>query len=100
MTAFYVFMLIVLPPVSLLPIFPAFWLFDQIDDWIATWSEISYLWYLPILTWPTAIGLIAFTVLADGGLALGDPAARDLGLAIRSIPASTPANGRWRWRPR
>jgi len=68
MTAFYVLMLIVLPPVSLLPIFPAFWLFDQIDDWIATWSEVSYLWYLPVLTWPTAIGLIAFTVLLMAGL--------------------------------
>ncbi|WP_410492205.1 Pls/PosA family non-ribosomal peptide synthetase [Bosea sp. 685] len=68
MTAFYVAMLIVLPPVSLLPIFPAFWLFDQIDDWVASWSEISYLWYLPLLTWPTAIGLIAFTVLLMAGL--------------------------------
>lgn len=68
MTAYYVFMLIVLPPVSLLPIFPAFWLFDQIDDWIATWSDVSYLWYLPILTWPTAMGLIAFTVLLMAGL--------------------------------
>ena len=63
LTAFYVAMLIVLPPVSLLPIFPAFWLFDQIDDWISTWSDISYLWYLPVLTWPTAMGLIAFTVM-------------------------------------
>lgn len=68
MTAFYVLMLIVVPPISLLPIFPAFWLFDQIDDWIASWSEISYLWYLPLLTWPTAIGLIAFTVLLMAGL--------------------------------
>ncbi|KRD96218.1 peptide synthetase [Bosea sp. Root381] len=68
MTAFYVLMLVVLPPISLLPIFPAFWLFDQIDDWIATWSEISYLWYLPLLTWPTAIGLITFTVLLMAGL--------------------------------
>lgn len=68
MTAFCVLMLIVLPPVSLLPIFPAFWLFDQIDDWISTWSEISYLWYLPLLTWPTAIGLIAFTVFLMAGL--------------------------------
>ncbi|HEV7256913.1 MAG TPA: Pls/PosA family non-ribosomal peptide synthetase [Bosea sp. (in: a-proteobacteria)] len=68
MTAFYVLMLIVLPPISLLPIFPAFWLFDKIDDWIATWSELSYLWYLPILTWPTAIGLIGFTVLLMAGL--------------------------------
>ncbi len=68
MTAFYALMLIVVPPISLLPIFPAFWLFDQIDDWISSWSEISYLWYLPILTWPTAIGLIAFTVLLMAGL--------------------------------
>jgi non-ribosomal peptide synthetase-like protein len=68
MTAFYVLMLLVLPPVSLLPIFPAFWLFDQIDDWIATWSEVSYLWYLPVLTWPTSIGLIAITVFLMAGL--------------------------------
>lgn len=62
MTLFYVVMLIVLPPISLLPIFPAFWLFDRIDNWVATWSDVSYLWYLPILTWPTAIGLISITV--------------------------------------
>lgn len=68
MTVFYVFMLIVLPPVSLLPIFPAFWLFDKIDYFIAGWTDISYLWFLPILTWPTAIGLIAFTVLLMAGL--------------------------------
>ncbi|TCR70169.1 Pls/PosA family non-ribosomal peptide synthetase [Bosea sp. BK604] len=68
MTAYYVLMLVVLPPISLLPIFPAFWLFDQIDNWIATWSDLSYLWYLPILTWPTAMGLIAFTVLLMAGL--------------------------------
>ncbi|MCU4177925.1 Pls/PosA family non-ribosomal peptide synthetase [Bosea sp. BH3] len=68
MTLFYLLMLIVLPPVSLLPIFPAFWLFDQIDNFIAEWTEISYLWFLPILTWPTAIGLIAFTVLLMAGL--------------------------------
>ena len=68
LTAFYVLMLVVVPPISLLPIFPAFWLFDQIDDWISSWSEISYLWYLPLLTWPTAIGLIAFTVFLMAGL--------------------------------
>ncbi|CAM5764291.1 amino acid adenylation domain-containing protein [Bosea minatitlanensis] len=66
--AFYAFMLVVLPPVSLLPIFPAFWLFDKIDYWIAGWTEISYLWFLPLLSWPTAIGLIAFTVLLMAAL--------------------------------
>ena len=68
MTGFYILMLIVLPPISLLPIFPAFWLFDKIDDWLSTWSDISYLWYLPLLTWPTAIGLIAITVLLIAAL--------------------------------
>ena len=68
LTAYYVLALIVLPPVSLLPIFPAFWLFDKIDNWIATWTDVSYLWFLPILTWPTAIGLIAFTVILMAGL--------------------------------
>lgn len=68
MTCFYILMLFVLPPISLLPIFPAFWLFDKIDDWISTWSDISYLWYLPILTWPTAMGLVAFTVFLMAGL--------------------------------
>jgi non-ribosomal peptide synthetase-like protein len=68
MTAFYILMLVVLPPVSLLPIFPAFMLFDKIDDWIATWSEISYLWYLPLLTWPTAIGLVTLTVFLIAAL--------------------------------
>lgn len=68
MTAFYVAMLILLPPISLLPIFPAFWMFDQIDDWISTWSDVSYLWYLPLLTWPTAIGLITITVFLMAGL--------------------------------
>lgn len=68
MTLFYVVMLVVLPPISLLPIFPAFWLFDKIDNWVATWSDVSYLWYLPILTWPTAIGLIAITVFLIAAL--------------------------------
>ncbi|MEN5082709.1 Pls/PosA family non-ribosomal peptide synthetase [Bosea sp. TWI1241] len=68
MTAFYVLMLILLPPISLLPIFPAFWLFDNIDNWIAGWSEISYHWYLPLLTWPTAIGLISLTVFLIAAL--------------------------------
>jgi non-ribosomal peptide synthetase-like protein len=59
---FYVLMLLLLPPVSLLPIFPAFMLFDKVDEVISQWSDINYLWYLPLLTWPTAMGLVLFTV--------------------------------------
>jgi non-ribosomal peptide synthetase-like protein len=59
----YALMLMVMPAVSLLPIFPAFWIFDQIDDWLAAHSEISYYWYLPAITWPTAMVMTAITVL-------------------------------------
>lgn len=59
---FHIAMLLTIPPISLLPIFPAFYFFDQIEDRISDFTEISYLWYLPLLTWPTAMGLIFFTV--------------------------------------
>ncbi len=55
-------MLAVMPAVSLLPIFPAFWLFDQIDDWLALNVQISYYWYLPLITWPTALVMTLVTV--------------------------------------
>lgn len=61
--ALYVLILMAVPPVSLLPIFPAFALFDQIDDVISEVLEVSYLWYLPVLAWPTAIFMIFATVL-------------------------------------
>jgi hypothetical protein len=98
MTCFYILML-VLPPVSLLPIFPAFWLFDKIDYFIAGWTDISHLWFLPLLTWPTAIGLIAFTVLLMAALRWAIlPRVTSGSWSIHS--ASTPANGRSPWRPR
>ncbi len=63
----YLLALMVIPPISLLPIFPAFFLFDRIDDWVAQYTDVSYLWYLPVLTWPTAfmliIGTVAFVAL-------------------------------------
>lgn len=60
---YYALALAVLPPISLLPIFPAFYIFDQIDEQISEFLEVSYLWYLPVLAWPTALFMIAATVL-------------------------------------
>ncbi|HEX2725458.1 MAG TPA: amino acid adenylation domain-containing protein, partial [Beijerinckiaceae bacterium] len=60
---FYGLMLIVMPAVSLLPIFPAFYLFDRIDDRLSDYIEIHYHWYLPVITWPTALFMTAATVL-------------------------------------
>ena len=59
----YALMLMAIPPVSLLPIFPAFYLFDQIDDYLSEITEIHYHWYLPVVTWPTALLMTAGTVL-------------------------------------
>ncbi len=58
----YTMILIVIPPVSLMPIFPAFTLFDRIDDFISGLTDIHYHWYLPLVTWPTAIVMIFLTV--------------------------------------
>jgi non-ribosomal peptide synthetase-like protein len=59
----YLTALLVLPPISLLPIFPAFYLFERIDDIAAALAQVSYIYYLPVLAWPTAMSLVAATVL-------------------------------------
>jgi len=59
----YGIMLVILPPISLIPIFPAFYLFDNLSDIIAGSGPQDYLQVLPLLAWPTAMALIAITVL-------------------------------------
>jgi non-ribosomal peptide synthetase-like protein len=59
----YGLMLMIMPAVSLLPIFPAFFLFDQIDEWLSAHVDISYHYYLPVITWPTALAMTGVTVL-------------------------------------
>jgi non-ribosomal peptide synthetase-like protein len=61
-TAMHALGLAFIPPVSLLPLFPAFFLFDRIDDTLSDVLEVSYLWYLPLLAWPTALMMIFLTV--------------------------------------
>ena len=63
LTAIYVAMLAVIPAVSLLPIFPAFYIFDRIDDQLSAAFAVSYYWYLPAITWPTAMAMTGITVL-------------------------------------
>lgn len=63
MTAAYVLTLLIIPPIGLLPIFPAFGLFDHMDLFIAGWTKADTLSILPLLTWPTSMALIAFTIL-------------------------------------
>ncbi len=62
MAVLYTLALVVLPPVSLLPIFPAFALFDRVADLVAGLPGNDLTW-LPLMAWPTAMALIALTVL-------------------------------------
>ncbi|TCT04771.1 Pls/PosA family non-ribosomal peptide synthetase [Aquabacter spiritensis] len=60
-TLYYGFLLIAMPAISLLPIFPAFYVFDRYDD---LFQQITgFQWYLPILAWPTAMIMMFGTVM-------------------------------------
>ena len=50
--------LVLLPPLALIPIFPAFHLLDRLTDLVGS----AYLYYLPLAAWPTAMALILLTV--------------------------------------
>ncbi len=52
-----------MPSMALLPVFPAYYMLDQYDDVLADVIGPNYYWFLPILTWPTAMMLILGTVL-------------------------------------
>ena len=54
-----------IPPLGLLPIFPAFWAFDKMESLLQlteTQHEI-YLAVIPVFAWPTAFVLVLVTVL-------------------------------------
>ncbi|PWC39537.1 Pls/PosA family non-ribosomal peptide synthetase [Azospirillum sp. TSO35-2] len=59
----YLVALIGLPPVALIPIFPAFYLFDKFDAWMGGVFKVNYLYYVPAIAWPTAMALVGITVL-------------------------------------
>ncbi len=60
----YTALLLVIPPLGLLPIFPAFWVFNQLDNWlqIPDVEHLAYLASLPIMAWPTAFVMVLTTV--------------------------------------
>ena len=64
MAVMYGILLLAIPPLGLLPIFPAFWVFDRIDDLIGT-ADIDrtlYMLSIPIMAWPTAFVMVLVTV--------------------------------------
>ncbi len=63
-TFIYTLLLLAVPPLGLLPIFPAFWVFDQIDNVIglASIDRFRYMLSIPLMAWPTSFALVLVTV--------------------------------------
>ncbi len=53
---------ILIPPMTLIPIIPAFYLVDNMDAFISNYVEINYLYYIPLLAWPAAMLSILLTM--------------------------------------
>ena len=64
MASVYLLLLLAIPPLGLLPIFPAFWVFDRIDDLvgIADIDRTLYMASIPVMAWPTAFVMVLVTV--------------------------------------
>ncbi len=64
-TVIYTLLLLVVPPIGLLPIFPAFSVFDRIDEWLGLVDvdRTLYLASIPLMAWPTAFALVIITVV-------------------------------------
>jgi non-ribosomal peptide synthetase-like protein len=64
MSALFAIAVLALPPLGLLPIFPAFWVFDKLDAWLGLvdGEHAYYLAAIPLFAWPTAFVLVLVTV--------------------------------------
>lgn len=63
-TFLYTLLVLAIPPVGLLPLFPAFWVFDRIDEYLglAAISREAYMAAIPIMAWPTSFAMVLITV--------------------------------------
>ncbi len=64
MTFLFTLLVLAIPPLGLLPIFPAFYLFDKLDAWmgIAESDHLYYLAAIPLFALPTAFVLVLVSV--------------------------------------
>ncbi len=63
-TTLHTLLLLVIPPMGLIPLLPAFWAFNQLDLWLAVpdVDRFAYLLSLPIVAWPTAFVMVLATL--------------------------------------
>jgi len=62
-TFFYMFFLLVMPPLGLLPILPAFYFYDRVDEILNVSDSTLYLLSIPLYAWPASIVMVIFTVM-------------------------------------
>ena len=62
-TFIYTVGLLVLPPLNLLPIFPAFYFFDRVDEAVNITDSTLYMLSIPLYAWPASIAMVLFTVM-------------------------------------
>ena len=53
---------ILIPPLSLIPIIPAFYLVEKLDAFASNYFDLYYLYYIPVLAWPAAMLSIVLTM--------------------------------------
>ncbi len=60
----YTVAMLSIPPIGMLPIFPAFWFFNTLDEFVGTASldRVIYMASIPLLAWPTAFVMVLVTV--------------------------------------
>ena len=86
--------------IGLLPIFPAFYVLYNLDNWIAAESDYTIPWsWVPILAWPSALVLV-FVSMAVVVLARWALLPRSRSAATRFSAASISASGCFRSRHR
>jgi non-ribosomal peptide synthetase-like protein len=59
----YALLLGLLPAIALIPIIPAFYIIDNLGEWLGDRLPLGDLALLPIIAWPAAMALILVTVL-------------------------------------
>ncbi len=55
--------LILIPPMGLIPLIPAFYVIEKLDAVISMFVDVNYLYYIPLLAWPAAIVDIVLVAL-------------------------------------
>ena len=63
-SSLYVVLLLLLPPIGILPIVPAFRLMEVLDGWISPLvGDINSYWYYPVVAMPAAFAMVVLTCM-------------------------------------